>query len=59
MESSNTGYKCIRFDKKIGKFEVYIAYRVNLNYGNNNTKSVMRKHYIGSYDSLNEAIYQR
>ncbi len=58
--SSNTGYKGIRFVKKLGKFEIYIAYRLKLDYGNNKpSKDKVKKHYLGSYDTLEEAVKSR
>ena len=53
---SNTGYKGITFCKETGKFEISIAYRRKFNYGNSVEHNIMRKHYLGSYNTLKEAI---
>lgn len=57
--TSNTGYKGITFVKEIGKFQIYIAYRRNFTYGTTSKRSIMRKHHLGYYDTLKEAIKQR
>lgn len=58
--SSNTGYKGIRFVKEIGKFEIYIAYRIKLDYGNNKpAKDKVKRHYLGRYDKLQDAVNAR
>ena len=56
---SNTGYKGITFCKETGKFVISIAYRRKFNYGNKNIHNVMKKHYLGSYETLKEAIKAR
>lgn len=57
---SNTGYKGINFDKRNGKFQIYIAYRRKFNYGNGDKfQSVVKRHYIGYSDTLKEGIKVR
>jgi len=57
---SNTGFKGISFDKRNGKFEISIAYRRKFNYGNGDKlRSVVKRHYIGYSETLNEAVKAR
>ena len=56
---SNTGYKGIYFDKAIGKFVIYIAWRQSLYYGNSITHNVTKKIHLGQYETLKEAVKAR
>ena len=58
-KASNTGYKGIFFNKDNGNFEISIAYKRKFNYGNSVEHNIMRKHYLGSYNTLKEAVKAR